>query len=286
MRTAVLGLGRMGQALAHRLLDADQELVVWNRSPGRADELAADGARVAHSVAAAVSGADVVVTSLTGDDAVRDVLLPGGAAVPGLDAVVIDCSTVAPATSGTVATAYPQRFVAAPIAGAPQAVLAGKALLLVAGPRAAVESADAVLSAISASRIDAGEDPGRAALVKLLNNYLLLSGVAVLADVVSAAQAAGLEPDFLRDVLGALPVVAPGVAIRVDALLGTDHDPQFTVELGVKDLGLVGTATEEAGRRLALLQAIRAAYQQAVDAGLSDRDISAVVEPFRTAPGG
>ncbi len=274
----------MGQALAHRLLEADQELVVWNRSPGRADELAGDGAQVADSVAAAVDGADVVLTSLTGDDAVRDVLLPGGAAVPGLDAVVIDCSTVAPATSHALAAAYPERFVAAPIAGAPQAVLAGKALLLVAGPPAAVESADAVLSAISGARVDAGPDPGRAAFVKLLNNYLLLAGVAVLADVVSVGQAAGLEPEFLADLLRALPVVAPGVAVRVEGLLGTDHDPQFTVELGIKDLGLVDTAAQEAGRRLGLLPAIREPYQQAVEAGLRERDISAVIEAFRIRP--
>jgi 3-hydroxyisobutyrate dehydrogenase-like beta-hydroxyacid dehydrogenase len=78
---------------------------VWNRSKGNAGELLERGAVEARSVEQAVTGADVVLTSLSGDDAVRDVLLPQGRARPELTGTVVDCSTVSPGASSLLADA-------------------------------------------------------------------------------------------------------------------------------------------------------------------------------------
>lgn len=275
---AVLGLGNMGQAIAERLLDAGHRLTVWNRSPGKAEPLTARGAREARDIDDAVSGADVVITSLAGDDAVRAVLLPGGAARPSVIGTVVECSTVSPATSAALDAYYPERFVACPIAGAPPMVRAGQALLITAGSPAARKSADAVLADLSQKSHDAGDDPARAAMVKLLNNYLLLGGLALLADVVAAAQANGFDNDYLRELLGTLPVIAPGLRNRVDALIDSRHEPAFSIDLGAKDLRLVDEAFD---RQLRLVDAVRAEYLAASRQGLGDRDISAVIEPLR-----
>jgi 3-hydroxyisobutyrate dehydrogenase-like beta-hydroxyacid dehydrogenase len=272
MRIAVLGLGRMGAALASRL--TDHELTVWNRSSGHADELVQAGATEAPSPAEAVAQAEVVFTSLTGDDAVRAVLLPDGSPLA-TSAVVVDCSTVSPALSAQLAQAYPGRFVAGPIAGAPPALRDGKATWIVAGPRDVVQGLAPVLDAVTTTRLDAGEQPERASHLKLVNNYLLLGGLAVLADAVVAGQQAGFGDEELSDLLKALPVTAPGVAVRLPKLLGDDHDPAFTVALGRKDLGLfaeVFGATE-------LGRSIDGTYAEA-DA---DLDVSAVVDPIRRA---
>src|SRR5690242_4240136 len=107
MDVAVLGLGRMGRALAGRLLDGGHTVTVWNRSSGKAGELTDRGAAEAGSVSEAVAGKEVVVVSLTGDDAVREVLLPNGKALPNLDGIVVDCSTVSPELSREEADQYP-----------------------------------------------------------------------------------------------------------------------------------------------------------------------------------
>ena len=284
MNVAVLGLGRMGRALAGRLIDADHQITVWNRTRGRADDLIVRGATEAGSVAEAVDRADAVLVSLSGDDAVRQVLLPDGLPVTGLAGVVIDCSTVAPTTTRDEAEAYSGRFVACPIAGAPQAVQSGVALLIVAGAPEAVELAAPVLSAISGTRQDAGEDPGTAAIIKLLNNYLLLAGLAVLSDVVAVGQANGFQPDDLRELLNNLPVVAPALKNRIDGLLEDRHEPWFSVELGSKDLRLFAEMADRAGVRLGLGDTVRARYHETSELGLGDRDLSAVIETIRRAP--
>ena len=281
MDGTVLGLGRMGRALAGRLLDAGHDITVWNRTPGRAGDLLDRGAVEANSVGEAVAGKDFVVVSLTGDDAVREVLLPDGGPAAGLDGVVIDCTTVSPELSRAEADAYPNRFVACPIAGAPQAVEGGSALLIVGGAPDAVSEVDAVLSAVSDSRRPAGEDPGAAAVIKLLNNYLLLAGLTVLADAVAVAQAAGLADDDVRSLLNDLPTVPAGLKNRIDGLIGTDHEAWFSVDLGDKDLGLFTALADQAGVRLGVAGAAATRYREASELGLGDRDLTAVIETLR-----
>ncbi len=281
MNVAVLGLGRMGQAIAARLLDAGHQVTVWNRTPGRADDLVASGAVEATSVPEAVAGADAVLASLSGDDAVQQVLLPDGEPIAGLEGVLIDCSTVAPATSRWEADHYRDCFVACPIAGAPQAVQSGTARLIVAGPAPAIQRANPVLESLSNSRQDAGDDAGTAAIIKLLNNYLLLSGLVVLADAVAVGQASGFSDSDLAGLLNELPVIAPGLKNRIEGLLTDHHDPWFSVDLASKDLRLFGELADQAGLRLGALDAAQASYRAAGERGLGERDLTAVIEPVR-----
>jgi 3-hydroxyisobutyrate dehydrogenase-like beta-hydroxyacid dehydrogenase len=128
------------------------------------------------------------------------------------------------------------------------------------------------------------EDPGAAAVIKLLNNYLLLAGLAVLADVVAVAQATGFEKDDIRTLLENLPVVAPGLKNRIDGLLGTEHEAWFSVDLGSKDVGLFTTLAEQSGVRLGVAGAAAARYDEASKLGLGDRDLTAVIETLRRGP--
>ncbi len=283
MDGSVLGLGRMGRALAGRLIDGGHDLTVWNRTTGKAGDLIDRGAVEADSIAEAVAGKDFVLVSLTGDDAVRDVVL--GNALDGFGGVLIDCTTVSPHLSREEGERFPDRFVACPVAGAPQAVESGSALLIVGGRADAVATVDPVLSAISESRRPAGDDPGTAAVIKLLNNYLLLAGLAVLADAVALAQAAGFADDDVSSLLDDLPVVAPGLKNRIDGLLGTEHEAWFSIDLGSKDLGLFAALAEESGVRLGVADAAASRYQEASELGLGDRDLTAVVETLRREPG-
>src|ERR1700748_364290 len=140
MRLAVLGMGRMGRALAERLLAGGHVLTVWNRTPDRAGGLVAKGARPAATPAEAALTAEATFMSLTDDDAVRAVVCgPDGAAAGIGDGILVDASTVSPEPSAQVARAVSGRFLAAPVLGSPAAVASGEAIYVVGGPREVYE---------------------------------------------------------------------------------------------------------------------------------------------------
>lgn len=278
MDVAVLGLGRMGRAIATRLVVAGHEVRIWNRSDVAVSDLTDLGAVRAQSVADAVNGADIVLSSLAADDAVRTIFLPGDQPIPELTGVLVDCSTVSPELSRELGRQYKDRFVASPIAGAPPAVEAGTALLIVAGSSGAVDRATPVLADLSTTQRNAGTDPGAAANLKLIMNYLLLTGVAMLADVVSVARKAGFDDATVSDLLKNSAMVAPGLHNRVNSLIGHEHEGWFSVELGIKDVRLFGDLAGASGARLGLLDAVLGQYTAASQLIGPDPDITAVVE--------
>src|SRR5437764_83294 len=174
MDIAVLGMGRMGQAVAQRLLGGGHPVVVWNRSKGKADDVLAAGAEEAGSVAEAVEGAEVVITSLSDDDAVRQVALGEGGirSAIGPEAVYADASTVSPFLAEALAAEF-DRFVAMPILGAPAAVEAGEATYLIGGDPAMANRLKPVMDALS-QRVQRYDTPRKAVGGKLANNLMLL----------------------------------------------------------------------------------------------------------------
>lgn len=283
MKIAVLGMGQMGRSLASRLIEGTHELSVWNRTSGHAATLVAAGATECQTAAEAAGRADVIMASLTDDDAVRAVLAPEGAPLEGVgpDDVVVDCSTVSPETSRALSGVYEGRFVAAPIMGSPDALAAGKAFQVIAGPPEVLDRLAPVWSAVAAGTRRCGDDPGRASVVKLVSNYLLLSGIATLAEAVAIAQRAGLGDDFVEDLFGTSPLVAAGLQNRLASIIGTSHEGWFPTPLGAKDIGLVVDMARTEGLELPLASAVHARYVDATEQGLAEADIAGVVELYR-----
>jgi 3-hydroxyisobutyrate dehydrogenase-like beta-hydroxyacid dehydrogenase len=286
MELGVLGMGAMGRAMARRLLDQGHTVAVWNRTPGRAAEVTDAGGREVSSPTEAASGAAAVLLSLADDRAVLDVVLEGarGAPLAGAlgEAVLVDLSTVSPSTTRRVAGALARgRYVAAPVLGGPQTVLDGLATYLVAGPREAVDGLEPLWEALSPACRRVGEDPGTATTLKIVANYLLLSGLAALAEAVATAQGAGIDDEALRGFLSSLPLVAPGLHNRLDDLIDGDHQGWFAARLGAKDAHLMDDLAASVGLRLPLAGAVEERYRAVVDAGLGDADVGAVIEGLR-----
>ncbi|WP_084369730.1 NAD(P)-dependent oxidoreductase [Microbispora sp. ATCC PTA-5024] len=280
MRVAVLGMGRMGRALARRLLAHDFAVAVWNRTPGRAAEVLDAGGHEAPTPEAAAAGRDAVLLSLADDEAVREVMERLWGIEPG--PVVVDTSTISPAASRAARDLAPGRsYVAAPIAGGPTMVVEGKATALIGGDRALVERLEPIWADVFSSTAYCGEDPGTAVAYKLLNNYLLMSGLAALGEVVATAQALGLDEGLTRALLLQWPTVAPMLHGRLDDLITGDHGGWFTTRLGAKDLRLARMLAAGAGVDLPLARLVERRYEEAAEKGWSDHDIAAVVELLR-----
>ncbi|WP_248962158.1 NAD(P)-dependent oxidoreductase [Sphaerisporangium perillae] len=301
MRVAVLGMGNMGRAVAGRLLAEGYHVTVWNRTPGRVAEVIEAGAVEASSPAEAALGTEAVLMSLTDDRAVLEVMERltglGSAAdtrlladVPGTTAtadvaeapVVVDMSTISPDTSRILRDMAPgRRFLAAPIMGAPQAVLGGTASGLLGGDRGVADRLEPIWSRLFSAYWYCGEDPGSASTFKLLNNYLMMSGVAVVAEVVATAEAAGLDRTLLREALHRWPTVAPGLHNRLDAIIDGDHQGWFATRLGAKDVRLLAEVAESSGITPPIARLVQRRYEEAADQGWSEADITAVVELLR-----
>jgi 3-hydroxyisobutyrate dehydrogenase-like beta-hydroxyacid dehydrogenase len=281
MRVAVLGLGAMGSAIAGRLLESGHTLQVWNRTQGRADPLVARGAERAATPGEAVDGAEVAVTSLSDDAAVREVVLGGGGALDALDpgAVLVDASTVAPRTSRDLALAAGGRFVAGPILGAPAAVAEHQATVLLGGEPAVLDRLQPLMEDLFARQMRCGA-PQAATTTKVVANLLLLGQLAVLAEAVATAQANGLD-DELVAALGRTPLVAPALHNRLDDVIRGDHRGWFGVRLGQKDVRLAREIASSAGLELSVAATVDAMFDRTVAAGLGEADVAAVVEAVR-----
>jgi 3-hydroxyisobutyrate dehydrogenase len=280
MDVAVLGMGRMGRALAGRLLEGGHGVAVWNRSKGKAGEVVSAGAREAWSVAEAVDGADAAVTTLANDDAVRAVAFEELRSSIGEKTICVDCSTVSPKLTGELAEAFPARFLALPVIGGPAAVRAGQAVYLAGGNAGVVDHLQPVLSSLS-DTVRRYETAPLAITAKLATNLLLLSEVAALAESFTVGRSGGLSDDQLRDLLGTSPLVAPGLKNRFEGVLTGSREGWWTTVLGAKDAGLALDIARGADVELPAAQAVQRLYEKAASSGLDDADIAAVTVLYR-----
>jgi 3-hydroxyisobutyrate dehydrogenase len=280
MKLAVLGMGRMGQAVAARLIDSGHEVTVWNRTSGKAPKLLERGAAEAKSIAEAVSRVDVAISSLSNDDVVKEVALgkDGVRSAIRQDATYVDASTVAPATSKDLDDAFP-RFVAMPILGAPPLVASGDAIYLIGAEDSAAEAVAPLFPALSEKRISYPR-PSQAAVAKLTVNLMLLDSVVALAEAFGAGRAGGLSDDQLRELLGESPMVPPGIKSRFEGILTGRQDPLWTTLLGAKDARLALQIAESAGVKLPLTSAAQGLYEEAASRS-QNADIAAVTELYR-----
>ena len=281
MDIAVLGMGRMGQAVAKRVLGGGHRVVVWNRTPGRAEDVVAAGATETGSVAEAVKGAEVVITSLTDDDAVGEVALGEGGVRSAIrpEAVYADASTVSPFMSEALDSEF-ERFVAMPILGGPAAVEAAEATYLVGGEPAVADRLRPVLTTLS-KKVRRYDTPRKAVGAKLANNLMLLAEVAALAEAVAVARSGGLSDNEIRELLGHSPMLPPGIENRFEGVLTGQLEPWWTTALGAKDASLAVDAAAAAGVDLPLAETVRQLYRDAAVISAEDDDIVAVARRYR-----
>jgi 3-hydroxyisobutyrate dehydrogenase-like beta-hydroxyacid dehydrogenase len=194
----------------------------------------------------------------------------------GAEAVYADASTVSPAMSERLASAFP-RFVALPILGPPAGVEAGTATYLAGGDPAVVARLEPVLSALS-DKVRRYDTPAKAGHAKLASNLILLAAVAALAEAMTVARSGGLTDDQIRELLGNTPMLGPGVMNRFEGVLTGEMEPWWTAALGAKDAGLAAAAARAAGVELPLAELVEALYRQAAP----EEDIVAVADRYRS----
>jgi 3-hydroxyisobutyrate dehydrogenase-like beta-hydroxyacid dehydrogenase len=278
---AVLGLGAMGTAIAHRLLGGGHELSVWNRTPGRDVELVAAGARRAGSPADAVRRAEVVITMVTDPPALEHVLFgtDGAASAIPREATLIDMSTVGPtAIASVVERLAPVAVLDAPVLGSVPSVESGTLVILVGGERAVFDRRAELLSLLG-TPIYVGPS-GSGALLKLVNNAASIATLVALGELLALTDRAGLGIDAVLQSLEAGPLASLVERWR-PRLRGEDRSSYFRLALARKDLALVFDEAGREGTELSVAETAAARCDEAIGDGLGDDDFGAIVAFLR-----
>jgi 3-hydroxyisobutyrate dehydrogenase/2-hydroxy-3-oxopropionate reductase len=287
MTVAVLGLGRMGGAMARRLADVGHELVLYNRSAERAREIAeATGAEVAGTAREAAEAATICVVSLADDAAVLDVYRDPEGLVAGLQpgSVVCDTSTVAPETARQVAAAVRKRgaaYLDTPVSGSVPLVESGTLTVMVGGDADALERARPVLDGMASTVFHLG-DVGAGATMKLVVNSVVHSLNVALSEALVLAERSGIDRAQAYDVVQVSAIGAPFVKYKRAAFLEPETAPvAFSLDLVAKDQDLIAALARDVDARWDQGQATRALVAEAVSKGLGQRDMSAVAGLLR-----
>ena len=278
LRVAILGTGKMGAAIAARLDAEGFHLTLWNRTRARADAL--DIGTVADSPAAACVDADVVLSSLTGPDAVRAAYAgPQGALTAGRGKIFVEMSTAGAEIVSELATAVTKagsRLVVAPILGAPPIVRAGQAALIVGGEESDLAIVRGVLERLGSIRYVG--PMANAAGLKLVANSMLADVIVAAAELQVAGEGIGLDS---ADVFWALERLAPALGPRKHGYLENHHQPTlFAVRDLRKDLDFAASVFGRAGAQTPLTSLVRDQFVVAQSSS-GDLDITAAIELYR-----
>jgi len=281
MRVGICGTGKMGSAIAERLMEDGHQVSVWNRTRERAQPLLDQGADFADSPAALAAACDTIISIVIDDDAIAAVYEgEGGLLSAGLGGtLIIEMSTIRPQTSERAAAGVREaggRFVECPVGGSVQPARNGQLLGLAGGEAADVEAARPLLEQLC-RRLEHVGPVGAGAAMKLAVNLPLVVYWEAVGEALAIAGSAGIDlaqaADILGDTSGTIKVAPgrlPGIAEAVHG--GAPAASAFSLAGMAKDLSLM---SEVAGARqidAPVTDAARDAYEAAVGDGWGDRE--------------
>lgn len=250
MKVSFIGLGRMGQAMAGRLLDAGHELVIYNRSADKTVELSGRGATVARSIGDACTHGGPVITMLADDPALNAVASGTGGIIDSLPrgGIHVAMGTHQIETIRALAGAHEaagQTLVAAPVLGRPAVVREGKLGIVAAGPPAAIAAVQPLFDAIGRRTFAAGPIPSSASLLKLCNNLVLACAIEAMGEAFSLVSKSGIETSSFREVLADGLFKCIAYESYSQAIINGKWDEvNLTATLALKDVGHVLAVAE------------------------------------------
>jgi 3-hydroxyisobutyrate dehydrogenase len=288
-RIAFLGLGTMGAAMAANLLRAGFEVVVWNRSSGRAPELDELGATRAATPAEAASASDVVVICVSDTPDVEAVLFAADGVAAGArpGTLVIDCSTISPGATRDFAARLAEGGVAlvdAPVSGGSEGAQKATLTIFVGGEPADADRARPVLAALGKTITHVGPI-GSGQAVKAVNQVILAGTYLGVAEGIVLAMKSGLDVGQVVEALGGGAAQSWVLANRSGRMIANDYPLGFKVALHRKDLGIALGLAGETGAYLPVASLAADLEAALIDDGHADDDMSALARSIRARSG-
>ncbi|MFZ9569411.1 MAG: NAD(P)-dependent oxidoreductase [Vulcanococcus sp.] len=279
---AFLGLGALGAPMARNLIQAGFAVTVFNRTPDRMEPLLQAGAEGASNPADAVRQADLVLLCLSDDAAVLEVLEQAqGSLAPG--SLVVDFSTISPATSQQLATALGAQglaYIDAPVTGGTEGARAGTLAVLVGAAAEHLERARPVLEVIGGSIHHFGP-VGAGQQAKAVNQVLVAGSYAAVAEALALADRLGLPQEQLVQALKGGAAGSWALEHRSRNMIEDQFPLGFKLALHRKDLGIALSAAANANLTLPITDRVAALEDVLIEQGYGELDVSALARWFR-----
>ena len=287
---AVIGLGRMGSAIARRILSAGFDTTVYNRTAARMEPLVRAGARGARSPKEAAARADAVVTCLMGDASLFEVMLGEDGLLAGMNpgAVHIGTTTVSPACSAQLAdlhASHGSHYLAAPIIGRPEMAEIGRVMEFVGGDYQVMRRCVRLFKSFASGITNVGADHAVANSAQLIFTYMVVSLIEMIGEVYAFGERSRINTAVLNGLVSAMlgPPALKDYAHRIHAR--DFDDVSYNLLSGLRDVQLILQAADEARVALSYAGVIREKFLAAAANGLGEKDWCAVTEVTRMNAG-
>ena len=281
MKVGFVGLGRMGRPMTENLLKKGFEVTVHNRSQGVVQELAKQGAGPARSPREVVEAADVVMTALPTVETVEEVYLGEDGLIPNARGgqILIDNSTVGPETTRKcyeAAKAKGVGFLDAPMSGGPAGATGGTLTYMIGGDADVFERARPVFEATGKNIHHVGPT-GAGTVVKLVNQLLVAIHTSAASEALAFAVKAGATPQAVHEVIGSSFGGSAMLNRNAPLIMQRDFEGKTSVNLILKDLGLIGGVGRDIGARMLMTALAQEIFKEARALGNGDNDMCATV---------
>jgi 3-hydroxyisobutyrate dehydrogenase len=288
VKLGFIGLGNMGSRIAQRLLDHGYQVEIFDRDPAKAEAITARGGTVAKNILELARAADVVLSCLTNDEAVRTVYTGVDGVLVGArpGTIVLEMSTISPETSRELHRLGAQgdiEVLDVAISGSTPAAEQGTVTLLVGGNQDCFGAAEPIFQAIAKQYFLLG-GPGSGTAMKLVVNTLLGVGMQAIAEAVVLGEKSGLDRKRLLDVLSQTAVVAPAHMGKLAKAGTNNYSPQFPLRLMNKDFELILKAAAKARVPMPATEAAFHVNSEEL-AGSDEEDFSAVLRRMEEVAG-
>ena len=282
-----IGIGMMGFPMARNLMEEGYDLAVYNRTPEKASSLMDLGAVIKKNPLDVAQPGGIVMSCVSEDDALTAVVGEHGQLAErlGRDGIHVSMSTILPRTAARLAeqqSAFGGYYVAAPVMGRPDVVLAKKQSYFIAGDEDAKKRVVPLLEAIGQKIFDFGTVPEKANVAKLAANFLIASAIESMAEAFTLISKNKGDPNKLLEAIGSTLFACPIYQNYGRQILDKKYmEPLFKLKLGLKDVRLIAETADESHIPMRFARVLKDRFSEAMSHGLSDYDwtgIAAEVE--------
>ena len=291
MKIGFVGLGAMGHPMARRLLDAGHEVVVYNRTATKADDLVAHGATRCETPASVARDSEIVFSMMLDDATTEEITFGKDGIAAGLtsQAIHVCCSTISLTLARRLRDGHTERgqiYVSANVLGRPPAAEAGELFVMAGGASQALDRLEPVLKCFGPKIFRLGDDPTQANLAKLSLNFMIYSTIEQMAEVFVLNEKAGTDPRKIFEVMTGSFYDAPVHRNYGQLMVNQNFDsPGAPVTLGLKDIGMFLDAGGDYAVPLPYASIVRDRLLSAISAGDADRDFVVLMERVRQSSG-
>ena len=278
VRVGLLGVGLMGSAMAHRLLDQGIGVIAWDRHPEHAQALAGRGGEAADSPAEVVRRAGAVITMLPTAEVILELVEPTLKDWPA-DTIWLQMSSVGAAEADRLtqaATAHAVTLVDAPVSGSTHPAEDGQLTILASGPDSSRAAVQPIFDALASRVLWVGE-AGMGSRLKLAANHWMITMVVALAESMHLCEAMELDPQQFIALLDGGPLGSPYALQKLDEMRRREYPAGFPVRLALKDLQLVSEVEHTTRATMPLLDIVLERFSSA-NHHLADQDLAAIYE--------